>query len=452
MAMLAALSAVVKKDSLFCLHINHNLRPAEETRADSEAVRAFCKKNEIKCRIVSIPPGKIEAFARRHNTGIEAAARFYRQRALIRTAAQLGANTLILTAHTKDDALELALIRLLRGAGPAGLAAMSPIRANFLRPMLEITRAEVVQYLKAKNIPWREDSTNADEKFLRNRIRRRLIPILNELFPSWETGLCSMGKTQTLAADFIGGETRMRVNWEAGNREWGVGNGERSYKAQPVVNKLRLITTIPTPHSPLPSPSLFTDAENFFTQPQIIREEAIFQAIDTLLSGKKNPRPAKRSVIRRFCAGELSAADLGPVRVRRENGKLVLLRTRRKAGALAPVFSERGFSLLIKEPGLYTLKRISIKVCRDTQRPGNGGFFACLPLVFRRSFNDDFLVCEGKKITRRGLKGNLISAVDRLGTAAFTGRSKVLFARDSPLEQEKDGKFCLVTVRGFIDD
>jgi len=447
MAMLAALSAVVKKDSLFCLHLNHNLRPAEECRADGELIRAFCKKNGIKCRIVSIPPGKIEAFARQRGTGVEAAARFFRQRALLRTAAQLGANTLILTAHTKDDALELALIRLLRGAGPAGLAAMPPIRGRFLRPMLKTTRAEVIEYLKAKNINWREDSTNADETFLRNRIRRRLIPILNELFPSWKTGLYSMGKTQTLAAGFIGGETSMRVKWERGNREWGLGNGDwgANFESLDCCQLSQIANN--DPRSPFPSPSLFTDEKNFFAQPQIIREEALFSGIDALLSGEKNPRPVRRSVIRRFCAGELPAADLGSVKLSRENGKLLLSRTRHGAGALAPVFSESGFSLLIKEPGLYTLKGISIEVCRDTDMTGNSGFFACLPLVIRRSFNDDFLISGGEKISRRRLKENPASAADKYGTAAFIGRNGVLFARDFSREQEEDGAFCFINCK-----
>jgi len=74
MAMLAALCAVAQKEDVFCLHVEHGLRPAEESSGDAEFVRDFCEKRGINCRIVSIPPGKIASFARRKGTGLEAAA------------------------------------------------------------------------------------------------------------------------------------------------------------------------------------------------------------------------------------------------------------------------------------------------------------------------------------------------------------------------------------------
>ena len=395
-AMLAALCAVVRKESLFCLHIEHGLRPAEESRADCEFVRGFCKKQNIKCLVASVPPGKIASFARRRGTGIEAAARFFRRRIFFREAARLGDDTYILTAHTKDDMLETLLMRVLRGSGPSGLAGMPSIRGRILRPLLNVSRADVIGYLTEKKIPWREDSTNSDEKFLRNRIRRRLVPLLNESFPSWKSGLSSLAETQSLTADFIGGEARRRVNWD--------------------VKK-----------------TLSTDEKNFFAQERIIREEALFQGIDLLLSGAKNPRPVKRSSLRRFCAGFAPAADLGPVSVRREDGKILLSKARK-------VFCESGFSLLIKEPGLYNLKKICIDVRQSctVQQSGteDGGFYAGLPLVFRRSFKDDFLVRKGKKMARRNQGENPVSAVDVFGTAAFIGKAGVLSGRDAPQERD----------------
>ena len=311
MAMLAALCAVAQKDSLYCLHVDHGLRPPEESRGDAEFVRDFCEKQGINCRIESVPPGKIASLARRKGSGVEAAARFFRRKALFREAARLGDNVKILTAHTKDDMLETTLMRVLRGAGPAGLAAMPVHRGRLLRPLLSMTRADVIGYLTEKNIPWREDSTNTDEKFLRNRIRHQLIPLLNESFSSWKTGLAAMAETQSLTATFIGDEARQCVKWEISSR--------------------------------FPDPSIITNEENFFCQPEIIREEALFQGIDLLGCAQREERAfaAKRSVIRRFCAGLVKAADLGPLRVRREGGKISLVSARK------PCF-ESGFSLLIK--------------------------------------------------------------------------------------------------------
>ena len=321
-AMLTALCAVICKERLCCIHVEHGIRQPEESRGDADFVRSYCKKLGIKCRIVSIPQGKIAFSARRKGTGIEAAARFFRRKALFGEALKLGENTRILIAHTKDDLLETALMRVLRGCGPAGLAAMpAEKRENnkeqriILRPLLSVSREDVIGYLKVKGISWREDSTNTDEKLLRNRIRRRLVPLLNETFPSWKTGISNMAETQSFAADFIAAEAKQRIRWEFVDKPLNF-------------------------HPTLPVPCFSTDEEFFFTQPLIIREEALFLAIDRLLKGKKNINSIKRSVVRRFCEGKVNAADLGPVIVKREKGKIISSRKQKD-------FFESGTSLLI---------------------------------------------------------------------------------------------------------
>jgi tRNA(Ile)-lysidine synthase len=338
MAMLAALCAVIPQNRIFCLHVEHGLRTAQESQGDAEHVRNFCEKNGIDCRVESIAPGRIESFARRKGAGIEAAARHFRRRLLFRHAARLereGAeNARILTAHTKDDAFELSLMRVLRGAGPAGLAAMPVNRGRMLRPLLKMSRTDVIQYLTEKKIPWREDSTNTDEKFLRNRVRRRLIPLLNESFPEWKTGISALSATQSLVADYFSKNAQKSVTWER------------------------------------TADGLITDEEIFFSVSKIIREEAVFCGIDKLAkpmrgfasqkdkmfpNGEFRVHSIKRAVIRRFCAGSVTAADLGHLTLRRDGGKVALSPKNRD-------FSESGFSLLIKEPGLYKLNNISIEV------------------------------------------------------------------------------------------
>ena len=111
MAMLAALASIIPQERLFCLHVEHGLRAAE-SKGDAEFVRDFCGERGINFRLKTVEPGKIASFSRRRGTGIEAAARFFRRKALLKEAARLGENTIILTAHTKNDALELALMRV----------------------------------------------------------------------------------------------------------------------------------------------------------------------------------------------------------------------------------------------------------------------------------------------------------------------------------------------------
>jgi len=303
-------SGVIGKDALYCLHVEHGIRPAEESQGDAEFVRKFCEAGGIECRVKNIPQGKIAAFARKKGIGIEASARFFRHKAFSKEANLLGEKTIILLAHTKDDLLETALMRILRGAGSAGLSAMPEKRGRLLRPLLKMTRADVIEYLKEKNISWREDSTNTDEKYLRNRIRRSLIPLLNKAFPSWKNGILSMAQTQSLTAEFIASEAIARVKWS-----------EISRNAKPHV-------------------SVSTEAENFFAQDRIIREEAVFLAIDELLKKTKNPRPVKRAVLRRFCERKVNAADLGTVKIRLEGKKIIISRTQKE-------YFEKGVSRLL---------------------------------------------------------------------------------------------------------
>jgi len=323
-AMLAALAAVRNRPtgsqstfSLRCIHIEHGIRPPAESRGDAEFVRSLCKEFRIPCRIVSVAPGKIAATAKERGIGIEAAARLYRMKAWFREARRLEAlpsivpatmsaalPVRILTAHTADDMLETALMRILRGAGPSGLAAMPICRGPLLRPLITLNRREVLNYLADRNIVWREDSSNADTKFFRNKVRHCLIPHLNEHFPQWRMTLMALAETQSLTASFIRHEVRRRIRWQS-----------------------------PIPHV------LYTNAEVFFAQPAIIREEALFQGIDRLLPGSPKtalPRKTKRVNIRRvnirrFSEGAVTAVDLGPLDLRRKGEHIVLSVKQNKA-------------------------------------------------------------------------------------------------------------------------
>lgn len=90
--------------------------------------------------------------------------------------------TRIALAHHQDDQAETFLLRLLRGAGMSGLSAMRPKNNTLVRPLLHMTRADILQYLKERNISYRADESNADLKFLRNRLRHELIPLLEKKY------------------------------------------------------------------------------------------------------------------------------------------------------------------------------------------------------------------------------------------------------------------------------
>jgi tRNA(Ile)-lysidine synthase len=147
-------------------HINHHLRGAESD--DDEAyVRELCARYDIPLRFAD---GTLDPEAIRHR-GIEAAAREVRFARL----KEIAGPALIATAHQKNDQAETVLIRLMNGGGIAALRGIHPLRDDgVIRPLLEVTRAEIERFLAERGITPRFDRSNADPRFLRNRIRALL--------------------------------------------------------------------------------------------------------------------------------------------------------------------------------------------------------------------------------------------------------------------------------------
>jgi len=144
-------------------HVNHHLRGAESD--DDEAyVRELCARYDIPLRVAE---GRLDPDAVRQR-GIEAAAREVRHARL----REIAGTALIATAHQKNDQAETVLMRLMSGGGIAALRGIHPVRDDgVIRPLLEVTREEIEQFLAERNVTPRFDRSNADSRFLRNRIR-----------------------------------------------------------------------------------------------------------------------------------------------------------------------------------------------------------------------------------------------------------------------------------------
>ena len=152
--------------TLHVLHVDHGLR-AESPR-DAEFVRALGDRLGVPVDVerVTIGPGSVEA-----------AARDARYAALEAWADRLGAHRIAI-GHSADDQAETVLMRLLDGAGVRGLAGIPPRRGRVIRPLIETRRQALRDALVAAGLDWVEDETNRDPKFLRNRIRHELLPLL----------------------------------------------------------------------------------------------------------------------------------------------------------------------------------------------------------------------------------------------------------------------------------
>ena len=183
-SMVLAYLLLKTKVQFVAAHCNFHLR-GEESDGDEKFVRGFCEKNEIQCFVKRF---ETEKFAKEQGLSIEMAARDLRYAWFEELRQQLGYNK-IAVAHHADDQAETFFINLLRGAGLRGLKGMLPQNGVIIRPLLWASREEIRQYAVENQIVWRDDHTNAESVYLRNRIRNQLLPVFDELQPEARQGL-----------------------------------------------------------------------------------------------------------------------------------------------------------------------------------------------------------------------------------------------------------------------
>ncbi|HSB20880.1 MAG TPA: tRNA lysidine(34) synthetase TilS [Anaeromyxobacteraceae bacterium] len=179
-ALLAALQALSRAGlagPVLACHVDHGLRPGSERDADHCA--GLCARLGIPFvrRRVEVARGNVQAQARR--------ARY----AALRQAAAAAGAAAIATGHTRSDQAETVILRLLRGSGARGLSGIPARRGALVRPLIDRSRAEVLAYLRGRGLPFLEDPSNAAPRYLRNRVRREVMPVLSALAPSAEEAL-----------------------------------------------------------------------------------------------------------------------------------------------------------------------------------------------------------------------------------------------------------------------
>jgi tRNA(Ile)-lysidine synthase len=183
-ALLRAMLALRKEFGILVsvIHVHHGIRGAEAD-ADAEFVSTLANQRSAE---LHLHHADVPAYAAKHGLSLEAAGRAVRYE-FFRTILARSLDR-IATAHTRDDQAETVLLRLLRGAGTRGLAGVYRTvdfegdDSRVIRPLLGTTRAEIEAYLRELGQPWREDESNADTVFLRNRVRHELLPILERDF------------------------------------------------------------------------------------------------------------------------------------------------------------------------------------------------------------------------------------------------------------------------------
>ena len=159
---------------LSVVHVNHNLRP--DAGEDAKYVEELCREYDIPFYLTE---ADVKGYASEEKCSEEDAGRRIRYEAFRRTAEKSGANK-IAVAHNCNDRAETMLFHLFRGSGLKGLCGILPVRQGIIRPLLCLERDEIENYLTERQIVWRTDSTNGSDEYARNRIRRNVLPYVEQ--------------------------------------------------------------------------------------------------------------------------------------------------------------------------------------------------------------------------------------------------------------------------------
>jgi tRNA(Ile)-lysidine synthase len=297
MAMLDALCVLSRRRSGFSVvaaHFDHRLRP--DSSRDRDVVSAFVASRGI--RFVC-GEGDVRASARATRRSVEEAARDLRYAFLERAADEAGADA-IAVAHTRDDQIETALMRILRGTGIRGLAGIPERRGRIVRPLLSVARAETIAYCREHGVPFVIDSTNDDRRFLRNRIRHDVLPALRRAYPGIDEAFLRMAASA-------------RVELERIDR---LVAGRIESLRRTDANEFAL------------------DASAFFGLEDDERVQLLSRALETMSAGRDVSRVHYRSLLRlsREDARPGGSVDLPGLRARREHDAIVFFPRARREG------------------------------------------------------------------------------------------------------------------------
>lgn len=183
-------------------HCNFQLR-GTESDGDENFVVTYAKQNNITCFVTKFDT---ENYSKEYKLSTQVAARNFRYNWFNEILVQEKFDYIV-TAHHADDVVETFMINLSRGTGLDGLTGIPSQNGNIIRPMLPFSRKEIEEYVSENNLQWREDSSNASDKYLRNKIRHHVIPVFKEInesfLQSFQNTLDHLNQEQSLVNDVV---------------------------------------------------------------------------------------------------------------------------------------------------------------------------------------------------------------------------------------------------------
>ena len=180
------------------VHCNFHLR-GEESQRDEAFVRQLCEGMGVALDVVDFDT---QTYASERKISIEMAAREQRYKAFDRLRTRYGLDTIAVGHHAEDSA-ETMLLNLLRGTGIDGLTGIRPRNGFIIRPLLEVTRGDIIDYLAALGQTWVDDSSNATDDYARNRIRHRLLPLMEDINPAALQNILTTARNLRGTADLL---------------------------------------------------------------------------------------------------------------------------------------------------------------------------------------------------------------------------------------------------------
>lgn len=208
---------------LSALHVNHSIRGADAD-GDEAFVRTFCERLGVPLEVEHVD---VPAYAREHGLNLEDAGRRVRRAAAdsrldaaCEAAGVPESAGRIAIAHNRDDRHETFVMRLAQGTGAAGLTTLAPVRGRIVRPLIDVSRTEIREWLGLLGEDWREDATNADTTRLRARVRADVLPVLRDINPGFDEALARTIQVLADESDLLG------MMAEAFARDFARRNGE----------------------------------------------------------------------------------------------------------------------------------------------------------------------------------------------------------------------------------
>ena len=235
---LLSLSAQVKGIRVCAARVSHGLRSVEEDEAERKLCRQLCEKLSVSYDDIQLPPQMIDDMRQAWGCGMEQAARQARLSRLEAHRHYLNAEHIFL-GHSADDQLETMLMRLMTGSGPEGLKGIQMRHGRIIRPLLFESRKVLRDWLRERNVPWAEDSSNRSIKYRRNRVRNELIPLLSDIMPGWEKAAITLSERANEVCGVLESVFResLPVSWKHHQGKWPANNW---YNAQPYIKAMTL--------------------------------------------------------------------------------------------------------------------------------------------------------------------------------------------------------------------